>query len=441
MKVSCEDLSPVKRSVSVEVPFSVVEKSLNKVYEKLQKEIKVPGFRPGKVPLQLIKKRVGDDIGADVAEQVVRDTFPKVAVDNNLAPLSEPQFEPGEYKEGKPFSYKVVFEVYPKVEALGYEGLKLEKEKVEVTDEEVTRELDILRSRMAELASVEDAVIDEGMVALVDFTGNVEGGDGSKLEGKDSMLDFSDGNLIPAFAKQVKGMKVGEAREVTIDYPKDYYDKNLAAKSGTLTVTVKDIKKKNVPELNADFAKSLGSFEDVESLKKDMKERIASVKENVQKESLTRQILEQLIAKFKLEIPEVLVREELSNIFAAFVKRLASEGKKFENSGIKIEDFVLKHEADARQRVASYMILKAVAEKENVTVDDNSIEEHFSKISKETNQPVQKIKAHYNKDEEMANLRWQLQAEKTLDLILSQAKIKEVKPSKEKHKTKEKGKK
>ncbi|HPQ80517.1 MAG TPA: trigger factor [bacterium] len=427
MKSTLEKISSIKQGLSVEAPAEAVDKAYLSAMEKVRKEAKVPGFRKGKVPDSVIEGRFGEDLTMEAIKELVRATYPKAVEEAGAKPLADPTIEPGgKLEKGKPFSYKAIFEVYPEFTAEGYEGLKLESEKIEVTDEEVEGELRRLQRQMTQLEPA------PGMIAMIDFKGTAGGAPFAGSEAENYVVDFGAGNLLEEFEVQIAGMKASEERDIEFDYPKGYFKKEIAGKRGAFRVKLKELRKKIVPELGDEFAKELGSFTTIGDVRSDLKKRIAEYKDSIQKNALREQAIRQLIEKHKdLEAPTPLVEAELGNMIEQLDRQLKAQGKSLADAKIDGKQFVHAHAKEAASRARGYMIVNAIAAQEKIDVTDEEFGKKLEEMAAANRQPLEKIREHMEKNNLMGQVRSQMRFEKTLDFVLSKAKISKTKPKKE----------
>jgi trigger factor len=437
IKTKLEDVNSIKKKIEVSIPVERVKKVLEEEYKKIGKEAKVKGFRKGKVPSHMLEKMYSAEAAKEVMESLVRESYPKAIEKEMAVPISAPYVEPGEFDKEKPFTYSATFEIRPTVEVKEYKGLKLEKVEITVTKEEVEQQLEAIRQQMTQLEPAPDgAKAEKGLVLVVDFKGTVEGKPFKGSEAKDFLVELGAGNLLPALEEALAGMGKGEGKDIEIDYPADYFNKELAGKRGAFFVKLNDVKKKITPELNDDFAKDLGEFTTLKDVKADIEKRILQAKENEAKGALSVQVLEQLAGGHPFEIPEAMLNAELKSMFESFVRHLGTQNMKFEDTGMKIEDFIEKYKGDAQKRVRSFLVIDAIAEVEKISVSDEDVEERLKNIAQQAGQPLPKIKQQYESQNIMGGLRIQIQHEKTVNLIIDKAKIKVKKPEKAKKESK-----
>lgn len=425
MKTKLETVSSVKKKITVDLPVERVADALEKAYQKIQKSAKLKGFREGKVPKNLLEIYFKKDAENEAVGILIDKSFFDALKQEAVEPVSKPTVSAGPFASDAPYTYTAEFEVNPVVELKEYQNLSLEKAEREVKDEYVEKRLASFQQSMTQLEPAkDDAKVEKGYVAFVDFNGTADGKlfQGSKAE--NFMVDIGGGSLLPVFEEKIVGMKKGENRKIEFEYPKNYFNKDLTGKHGAFDVTVKDIKFKRVPELNDDFAKDLGSYKTIAEVKEDIRKKMLSAMEHEAKKELGGSALEGLIKKHPFDVPEAVVASELRDMFESFVRELQRQGKKFEDTGIKIEQFIEQYKPVAENRVRGFYILDAIAKAEKIEVTEADIEDRIKTISTNVNQPAEKIREHYETNNLLGSLRFQILNEKTLDFVVSKAKIK-----------------
>lgn len=434
MKAKLEIVDSVRQSVDVEVSAETVDKAYKTVLDQMRKEVKVPGFRKGKVPDDMIYSRYGQELQSEVMKQVIQDTYPAAVAEVGANPISSPSVLPsGDLAKGNAFTYKATFEIYPEVEPREYDKFSLEKEKVSVSSEEVDAELARLQMQMTQLEPAENDGVGEGMVAMIDFRGTADGNNFPGSEADNYVVDFGSGNLLKEFEKQIEGMKAGEKRSIEFTYPKDYFREEIAGKNGMFDVDVKEVRKKIVPELDDEFAKSLGNYKNLKEVKGELKTRIEQFKESIQKNRLMEQAIRLLIEKHQdIEVPTTLVDAELGNMLEQIKKQLESQGKTIDDAKIDPKEFVAANMKEATDRARGYMLVSAIAKKEGVEVGDEEVDARIKQFAEQNRQAFDKVKAQIQKENQIGHIKSQLVFEKTLDLVIGKAKVKETKPKKAK---------
>ncbi|MDO8526501.1 MAG: trigger factor [Deltaproteobacteria bacterium] len=431
MKTEIEDISPVQKKLKVEVPADIVQQARTLAIKQLQKEAKIEGFRVGKVPLDVIEKRFGREIQQQTVENVVDQTLMHALDQTKTHPISRPEIAPGMFDTIGNFSYSATFDVLPELmlKEKDFKGLKLEKEETKIEKEEMEAELKRLQDAMTQLEpTVPETPFVEGFVATIDFTGLIDGKKFPGSDSKDYTVEIGTGAMLADFEKELKGAKAGETREVRFHYPKDYFNKELAGKEARFSVKVKDIRKKNVPVLNDDFAKDLGEYKTMHEVRADLEKRMTAAKEGQQKGELYNQILKTLIEKTKFEIPDSLVRSELSHMLKDLAEEMKKRGQKVEE--LKAAEVVKQFQPEAESRVRGFLILNQIAKETALQITEKEMDDRLAAIAKGLNRPVAEVKEHYEKNRLLGSLETRILHEKALEFVLNEAKIKSVKPKK-----------
>jgi trigger factor len=432
MSVKLENVDSIRQSLEIEASKEIVEDAYAKALSDMRKEINLPGFRKGKVPDEIILKRYGDELKTETVKKVVQSTYPQAVSDAGAHPISSPSILPlGELDPKGNFSYKAIFEIYPEIEVGDYDKLKLEREKISVSAEEIDAEIKRLQMQMTQLEPAEDAGMGSGMLGMIDFKGTADGETFQGSEAENYVVDFGSGNLLKEFEVKIEGMKAGETRSIEFHYPKDYFRTEIAGKKGAFDVTVKEVRKKIVPELNDDFAKTLGNYPGLKEVREEIKKRIEDFKEHLQKNRLMEQTIRQLIEKHQgIEVPTTLIDAELGNMLENLKKQIEAQGKTIEDLKLDSKEFVKTNLKEATDRALGYMLVSAIAKKENVSATDEDVDQRIKAFADQNRQPFDKVKAQVEKENQLGHIKSQVIFEKTLDLIISKAKVKEVKPSK-----------
>lgn len=434
VSATLEEVNSISKRLVVEVPAELLDKSIKAAMASLKKDAKVPGFRPGKVPDEMMRTKLGHAYHEEVLRQIVRDTYPQAVELTGAKPISDPRIETAaaEIDATKPLTYKVVFEVYPTVEAKGYEGLKLERGKVHVTSDEVEQELKHLQRQLTQLEPAPDAAVEKGILARVDFKGTADGKPFDGCEASDFIIDLDAGNILAEFEQHVVGMKEKEERDIEFLYPADYFNKEIAGKHAKFHIVVKELRRKVMPELDDNFAKDLGQFKTLDDVRKIVHNRIGEVKEHGEVASMQRQVIEQLVKNQPVDVPDAMISRELGFMLEELSHELEREGRTLEDAGINAENFVRNHLEEARFRVRGHVLVNAIAEKEKIDVTDQEIEAQIAAIAAQAGEPVAKVRKQFEEKKLIPGLKSQMIAEKTLNFVIGKANIKERSSKKEK---------
>ncbi len=421
MKVAVEDISPVKKKIRIEVSPDAVTAEMNKAIADIAKKAKIPGFRPGKAPKAIVEKHYAEEVRSDVVNRLITDSYFRAVHEQKISPVDMPEIGDVSMNRGEPLSFSATVEVRPDIRIGTYGGVEVKEQNLTVTDEEVAQTIDRLREMYAQLEVVEGRPVQKEDTLVIDFQGFHEGKaiDGAKAS--DYMLTLGKGSLIPGFEDQLEGMSKGETREIKVTFPGDYSNAELAGKDAQFTVTLQEIKRAVVPELNDEFAKDIGDHKSVEDLRARIKEDIEVRKRNEQASAQREELLSKLIEAHSFDVPPGMVERELQSMFRQHATRLARQGADVKS--LDAAAFRDQHRALAEGRVKGVLILDAVAERENVAVGDEELSAELAVIARKSGQPVEAVRKYYDSlDGGMDNLRSSLIQEKALGLLLSRAK-------------------
>ena len=421
MRSAVENISTVKKKITIEIPQDDVAKEREKAVAKIAKKAKLPGFRPGKAPRSVVERHYGEDIQADVMNKLIADAYFQAVQEHKISPVDMPEISDVSLDKGSPLSFSATVEVRPNIELGTYDGIEVKEEPLTVSDEELEQTINRLREMYAQLEVVEGRPAEKGDSIIIDFEGFREGKSIAGAKASDHMLTLGSGNLIPGFEDQLVGVNKGEAKEIAVSFPADYTNKDLAGKDAVFKIMVKEIKRAVMPEVNDDFAKDIGNHNTVEELRARVKEDMEARKRDELASSQREELLSKLVDAHTFDVPPGMVERELQAMMKQQAVRLARQGmdvKSFDAEKYREERLPL-----AERRVKGLLILDAVADREKVTVIDEELSAELQVLSRKSGQPVETIKKYYESQEGgMDNLRSSLIQEKTLTLLLSRAK-------------------
>lgn len=422
-------------TLKVMVDKSEFNKAVNEAYKKTKHKFNIPGFRKGKAPKQIIQQRYGKEV---FYEEAINIAFPKAyekALDDlNIDPVDQPEIDIENIDPDKDLEFTAKVEVMPEIEISDYKGLEAEKTKFQVTDEEIDMELKTMQEQNARMITIEDREAKDGDILTIDFEGFIDGEafEGGKAE--DHELTLGSGQFIPGFEEQLVGAEAGEEKEVTVSFPEDYQSENLAGKEAKFQVTVKEIKEKELPALDDEFAKDVSEFDTLDELKKDVEAKIAEGKKKTQEQEVEKQVMDKLIEKIDVTIPEAVIKRQTDMMIRDFDMQLRYQGlelqKYLEMTGASEEDLREQMKGDAEKRVKTQLALEKIAELENIEPSEEDVEEEIQKLSEQYNQPVEKIKETLG-DAEKENIKDSLKNRKAAKLLVDEAKVVEVEPKAE----------
>ncbi len=424
MNVNIEDISSIKKKVSIEISEDQVTKEVDSFYRELGRKAKIKGFRPGKVPRNILERHFKDYVKAEVVQKLVQDTYPTALSETNLHPVSNPMIDPGDLESGKPFQYSATIEVKPEIKLEEYLGLNIEGKKEEVKDEEVEERLKGLQNLHANLKTIQEArPIQNGDFVIVDYEARMDGKPLDEGKAIDLTVEVGSGRFIPAFEEKLIGLRLEEEKEIEVSFPEDYGYKKWAGKTISFHVKIKEIKEKILPILDDEFAKDLGDYSSLEELKDKLKQEIEREKKLALERQLKDQMVDQLLQKNTFEVPESLVEEQTKTLVSDTKLRLATQGIKIDTLGISEEKLQEDYREAAMRQVRTFLILEKIAGQEGITVTDEEVEDRFREISERTHQKFDVVKRYYEKNGLIPEVKAGIMNEKTLNLLLEKANI------------------
>jgi trigger factor len=436
MQIKVESLNSIKKKINFEIPAQQVSTEVDKAYAEIRKHAAVKGFRKGKVPMGLIEKHYGDKMADDVLKSLVNDTYFKAVTDHGLNPVSYPVIESDPLKPGEAFKYSATVEVFPEVEVKEYLGLELAKEQLVKDDAAVAARLKEMQESLSQLAPApEGHAAAAGDFVIFDFKGTLDGVPFEGGEAEDFQLELGSGRFIPGFEEQLIGMSAGSNGMVSVSFPEGYGNESLAGKPAEFAVSIKEIKVKELPELNDDFAKEFGEeFETLDELKLKLAELQQTQEERRIDNELRERLIKALIEKNDLEVPETLVDRQVTMMLESSKQRLASQRLSLEMMGLTDEGYKVQFREVAREQVKGSLLLDAVAEKESLEVTDEDIAAQVSEIAAGTKQDPEKVASLYQTNARAKeNLVAQMREDKAVQFLLERAKIVELPKEEIKH--------
>ena len=429
MKVSVEQLSATERKVHVELPQETVRKELDKAYRELSRTVKIKGFRPGKVPLDILKRRFGTQVENEVGLQLVNNSFVDAMKQGEIEAVSEPRLDREPLLEGQPFRYSVVVEIKPEIVVRDYAKLPVRRKQVQVSDEEVGVQLELRRQANAFLRTLgDDHPVRTGDHVLLDFRALIGSQPVPGGEAKGHELEIGSNRFGAEFENKLLGAVKGEEREIEVTYPGDHPNKNLAGQTVRFEVAVKDVMERLVPDLNDEFARTLGSAQSLEELRDLIRRQVEKQKNKANDGEVRQQLVAELIARNPFEVPQGMVERELQRMLETIRYRLAAQNVSLEQAGVQEGTFKQQNRDRAENSVRATVLLERLAAQENLVVTDDELEERLRQSAEELNRPLDKVKDFYRKNNLMEPLRRELLEEKVVKLLLDQADITEVSP-------------
>lgn len=415
---SSTNQNPCAREVSVEVPADVVTKETESVVQNYQKMARLPGFRQGKVPMTVVRTRFADNIRSEVVDRLVPRYFREAVKQQQMEPVSQPQVTDLHLKEGEPMRFKATFEVLPPIQVTGYQELRAEKPDTSISEEEVSTEMNNLRERRAVFTPVEGRALADGDFADVSFSG-IPKEEGSKpIRVDDVLVHIGGPDTVKEFSENLLGANAGEERSFDVTYPADFNDERLAGKTVEYKVEIKSIKEKSLPELNDDFARSLGDFENLEAVKQKLREGMESEKKHRAEHEAKEKLIDELVRRNEFPVPESMVDHQIDMRLERGLRALAAQGLSAEQmKKMDIPRLRAGQREAAVKEVKASLILEKIAEAEKIEVLDEEIGKEIDGLARQTKQSPDEIRSRLTRDGALDRIRNRIRNEKALDFL------------------------
>ena len=420
MKVDVEKVSPCRRKLKIEIPNMELKKELESVYQELGRSVKVPGFRAGKVPREVLEKRFSKEAQDELLKKVIPEAYSKAIQEKKLHPVGHPHVKEVQFKENAPLSFEALFDISPEIKLKNYKGIKLKRKKVAVKDEEVAQALENIRQQQAQYTVVAERGLQMGDMAIVGWEMFHEGRPVETV--KDTWVPMQEKWYFENFCQQLLGAKAAEKRDVKVTVPADFKNKTVAGKPVTFQVAVKEIKVQALPELNDEFAKELGKFETLAQVKEELKKQLEKVKEKDEENSLKAQLVEYLNKEYKFDLPGFLVEEIAREILTRAVNQLLQRGAKEEEVKGQLETLKKSAHDRAETEVRISYLVDEMAKEEKISVSKEDMEKYFGELVRSGQNPAY-LQQHFSKQENVQELQGRLLEEKVLQFLISHGKI------------------
>ncbi len=435
MNVSVENLAPCKKLVRVEVEAQKVNDAFDEMLKSFMREARLPGFRPGKAPKEMVAKRYESDIQEEVKKKLIPDAYREAIKEKKLDVVGYPDIEEIQFAKGQSLQFAATIETAPEFEMPDYKGLPAKREKGDVTEDDVQKAIDMLRERQTDYKTVARD-LKEGDVAVVNFTGTTDGKPITDIaptakgltEQKNFWVNIDKNSFILGFSEQLIGAKAGDKKTVTVDFPADFVTPQLQGKKGVYEVEVVEVKEKSLPELNDELAKSYGA-ESLEKLREGVRADLANELKYKQERSVREQIVKGLLELVKCELPESSVAQETRNIVYNIVSENQKRGISKETIDHQKNEIFNSASATAKDRVKASFLFQKIADKEGVKVEQNEVLQRVQQLAANYQMPPDKFIKELQKRNGVPEIYEQIQSEKVIDFLVQNAKIEEVERS------------
>jgi trigger factor len=420
VKVAVEELEACKRRLAVEAPVDVVQKEWERAYGRVQKQARLPGFRKGHVPRSLVKLHFADDVRREVAEHLIPDVYRQALTEARIDPVNEPDLQEVKLEENAPLSFVAVVEVKPAIALSDYKGLDVQHAPPPVSDDDVARTVEQMREQQAEFRSVDRAAA-EGDLVIVDYTLAPEAHDPTTANGYHFVV--GSGSVMPEIDAAAVGMRAGEKKEIALHFPDDHRMESLRGKSGTASLSVKEVKEKILPPLDDDFAKSLGQFDTLDALRAEVRTQLEARREVEQRRELEDKLVEDALKRHQFTVPDAMVMRQIAHQVEHARERLRRQGVDPDGVQWDYQKLIGELRPGAEHAVRRALLLEAIADKEELTVADTDLEAEVEKIAKASQRPAPAVRRMMEKSGDLDSLRHGLRERKTLDLLIQHASI------------------
>ncbi|MDP9146423.1 MAG: trigger factor [Acidobacteriota bacterium] len=414
--------STCRRELNLEIPAEEVSKAMDRVAKDFAKVARVPGFRPGKAPLTLIRRKFADDIKGEVLQSLVPRTVEKAVTEQKLTPVSQPQVEELDFNDGQPLKFRAVFEVLPEFDLGDYKNLELEMPVMNVVEEDVTKTLDEMRERAAAFSPVEGRPVKDGDFVQLKLTGTPEG-EGEPLQADSVLCHVGAEETMAPFNENLRGVNIGDHKDFDVDYPADYPDTKLAGKKYHYSVDVLGIKTKKFPEMNDEFAKDVSDATTLDELKTKVRQGLEHQRDHKQKDLLREKILSEIVKLHDFPVPQTLVEHQMDTRLERVVRSLAQQGVDPRAVNIDWVSLRKRQEERAKDDVKAELIVDRIATAENIDVNDEEVEQELQHLGSHSNESAEAMRARLTKQGTLDRIKAKLRSDKTLDWLAQNARV------------------
>ena len=427
MSVQVEKLEKNMAKLTVEVSAEDFKAAIKKAFNKNKNRFAIPGFRKGKAPQAMIEKMYGEGVFyEDAADEAINASYAEAMKESGLDIVSRPEVTIEKIGKDEPFVYSALVAVKPEVTLGQYKGVEVEKADASVSAEDVEAELKKVQEQNARLLTVEDRGVEDGDQTVIDFEGFVDGKgfEGGKAE--DYPLTIGSHSFIDTFEEQLIGKKIGEECEVNVTFPTEYHAADLAGKPATFKVTVKEIKVKELPELNDEFASEVSEFDTLDEYKKDVEKKLAEKKEIEANSKNEDAVVAKVVENATMEIPDKMIDAQAENMVQDMARRMQSQGLSLDMylkyTGMTVEQMKEQARPDAEKRIRTRLVLEAVAQAENIQISDEKVDEEVAKMAEAYKMVVEKLKS-YMSESDVKQMKEDLAVQQAVDLLVAEAKL------------------
>ena len=427
MSLQVEKLEKNMAKLTIEVPAEEFDAAIKNAYNKNKNKFSIPGFRKGKAPLAMLEKMYGAGIFyEDAANEVIDASYPKAAEESKEEIVSTPEIKVTQIEKGKAFIYEATVALKPEVTLGEYKGVEVKKAEAVVTDEDVENELTAARKKNGRLIDVEDGAIEDGDNTIIDFTGYIDDKTFDGGAGTDYPLVIGSHSFIEGFEDQLIGKKKGETCDVNVTFPAEYHADELAGKPAKFVVTIKEVKRNELPELNDEFASEVSDFDTLDDYKADIRKKLQEKKDQDAQVENENNVIEKVVENAQMELPQPMVDTQAREMVENYARRLQSQGLNINDymkyTGMTPEKLMEQMRPEAEKRIKTRLVLEKVVEVENVEVSDEKLDEQINEIAASYKLEGAKLKEMMG-EREKEQIREDLKVQAAIDLLVEQAKL------------------
>jgi trigger factor len=414
-----------RRELELEIPAEEVTKASEKVAKEFAKMARVPGFRPGKAPISLIKRRFAEDIKSEVLQNLVPETVEKAVAEQKLSPVSQPQVDKLEFKEGEPVKFRASFDVLPEFTLANYKNLEIEMPEMSLTDEDVAKALAEMQQRAAAFTPVEGRAVQNDDFVQVKLNGTPEGG-GEPLQAESVLCHVGAEETMEPFNENLRGANVGDHKDFDVNYPADYPDPKLAGKLFHYSVDVLGIKTKKLPELNDEFAKDVSDATSLEELKTKIRESLEHERAHRQKDLQREKVIGELVKMHDFPVPESLVEHQMDVRLERVVRSLAQQGVDPRAVNVDWVSLRRRQEERAKEDVKAELVIDRIATEEKIEATDEELDHEIEHMAGHSGESAEAFRARLTKQGALDRMKAKLRSDKTIDWLAQNASVKTV---------------
>ena len=413
-------LEGCRRSLEIAIPSAEVETETSRVIADVQQRAKLPGFRPGKAPATLIRKQFAGDIRQRVMESLIPKYLQKQFEAENLNVVGTPDIKDVHFHDGEPLRFKAEFEVQPEIELKDYKGVEVPYQDPTVTDDDVQKRIEEIREQKADYSNIDPRPLQDGDYAVVALE-SIDGVEGEPVKQDEMVLEIGGSDTFEAFSDNLRGVSPGESRDFEVTYPADYGAPRLAGKAVRFHATLKGIRKKDLPELNDEFAQDLGDYRNMDELKEAVRKALFAQRERDTQQEAKNKILDKLVDQHEFPVPETYVERQIKNRVEQTLRAMSAEGVDPRSLKLDWEKVRETQREKAVREVKASMLLTKVAEREAIGVTREEVDREVERMARQQREPVAAVQMRFEKDGTLGRIASHIQSEKTLTFLFEHA--------------------